>query len=344
MASSTLPASLFQSLVHFAPDGILVADRDGIIVFASAQAEQLFGYAREDLVGSPVERLIPERLRDGHRQLRDGYARSPHARPMGVGLALMARRRDHSEFAVEVSLAPVYTDHGMFIAAIVRDVSAQRDLERARRHLEAEAEIERERNRIAADLHDGVMQTMYSVGLQLSSFLRRSTTVNDLERTGIEQTIGELNQAIEDVRRYVQALHPAEFDGDLRSSLDGLVRLFAVTSGIDASFESDIEVCQLDPGRGFELFLLAREALSNSSRHAQATTVSVTLREADDEIVLVIHDNGIGFDSDAPSPDGHYGLHNMRSRAVAAGATLGFESGNGFGTDVRVRVPTAPIG
>ncbi|MGE0230033.1 MAG: PAS domain S-box protein [Dehalococcoidia bacterium] len=202
-----LPGSVFRSLVHFAPDGFLVVGRDGVIIFANAQSEGLFGYSREELIGSPVERLLPERFRADHVELRSRYARAPRPRPMGSRMELKARRRDNSEFDVEISLAPVYTDDGMLVSVTVRDVSEQRDLESERRHLLAEAEIERERNRIAGDLHDGVMQAMYSVGLQLTSFLHDANAVTPEERERITTAIQELNGAIGDVRRYVQDLH-----------------------------------------------------------------------------------------------------------------------------------------
>ena len=191
--SNPLPGSVFQSLIHFAPDGFLVVDRAGMVVFANAQAEVLFGYSREELMGTPVERLIPERFRASHLDLRGRYSRVPRARSMGTGLALKARRRDGSEFDVEISLAPVYTDEGLLVSVTVRDVTEQRELEEERRRLLGATQIERERDRISADLHDGVMQTMYSVGLLLTNFLYETPTLTDGERGRIDDAIKELN-------------------------------------------------------------------------------------------------------------------------------------------------------
>lgn len=338
-----LPGSVFQSLVHFAPDGFFVVDRDGVIVFANAQAETLFGYSREDLVGLPVERLLPERFRARHVDHRVSYARTPRARPMGSRMALKARRRDNSEFDVEISLAPVYTDDTMLVSVTVRDVTDQREAENERRHLLAKAEIEGERNRIAGDLHDGVMQAMYSVGMQLTSFLYDASALTHEERGRINAAIGELNQAIGDARRYVQDLYPAEFDGDLRTSLEDLTRLFAATSGIETSFVSE-PLCELKPAVGFELFLLAREALSNVRRHAEASNLLVKLDQEQEVLSLTIRDDGVGFDSRAAVSDGHLGVRSMRRRADAAGARIEFGSAPGAGTEIRVQVPCADGG
>ena len=340
MTSDPLPASIFQSLVHFAPDGFFVVDGAGIIVFANAQAEALFGYSREELIGLSIEQLVPERFRGGHVDVRSTYSRAPRTRSMGSGLALKARRRGGSEFDVEISLAPVYRDEGMLVSVTVRDVSEQRRLEEERRSLLAKTEIERERNRIAGDLHDGVMQAMYGVGLSLTNVLLTAPHLSTEEKAALEATIRQLNTAIEDVRRYVQDLHPADFDGNLPGSLQSLLGLFAAASGIQSTFENGLSDEQsLDPTRAFQVYLLAREALSNVRRHADASTVTVALSDEGGAIALCVSDNGIGFDPTAAAPEGHFGLQNMRSRAEEAGGHLDIRSAPGEGTEVRVLLP-----
>jgi len=340
MDTSPLPDSIFRSLVHFAPDGFLVADHAGVIVYANAQTEPLFGYTRDELIGEPIERLIPQDLRAIHMEHRADYREAPRARAMGSLMALRARRRDGSEFPVEVSLAPVYTDDEMFVSATVRDMSAQRHLEEERQRLLGEVQVQRERDRIAGDLHDGVMQTMYGVGLRLTGILGRATGLGQTEHLDIEETIGYLEAAIVDVRRYVQDLYPLEFDGDLRSSLESMVRVFETDSAVRASFDCDVEACDLDQARGFELFLLVREALSNIRRHAEASSVIVRLHEEEGALILGVVDDGVGFDT-SRSFDGHFGLPNMRRRARTVGAEFEVQSAPGDGTRVMLTVPLA---
>jgi len=90
----TIPEALFRTLIQFAPDAFLVTDSAGRIVFANAQAERIFGYERKELVGSHIERLVPDQLRGTHEAHRARYIASPQARPMGIGLQLTARRRE----------------------------------------------------------------------------------------------------------------------------------------------------------------------------------------------------------------------------------------------------------
>jgi PAS domain S-box-containing protein len=126
---SNEPPDEFRELVESAPDGILVCDRDGTIVLVNAQIERIFGYPRDELVGKRIETLIPERFTARHPQHVASYAGAPRSRPMGGGLALFGRRRDGSEFPVEISLSPIRAAAGTRIAAAVRDISDRRRIE-----------------------------------------------------------------------------------------------------------------------------------------------------------------------------------------------------------------------
>jgi PAS domain S-box-containing protein len=122
---------LFRNLVENGPDGMVIVDSRGKIQMVNAQTEKLFGYKRDELLGQPVELLVPEHLRDTHASERRAYTQGPHARTMGQDLQLLAVRKDGSQFPVEVSLSPVETEDGLLVAAAVRDVSARKRGEQA---------------------------------------------------------------------------------------------------------------------------------------------------------------------------------------------------------------------
>lgn len=117
---------LFRGLLESAPDAVVIADSAGRIVLVNSQTQQLFGYARGELVDRPVEMLVPERLAHRHQVHRQGYFRDPRARPMGARLALFGRRKDGSEFPVEVSLSPLVTDEGTLAISAIRDVTGRK--------------------------------------------------------------------------------------------------------------------------------------------------------------------------------------------------------------------------
>src|ERR671919_1565662 len=124
-------AGLTEQLIEASPDGVVIIGPDGLIQLVNAQTEKLFGYRREELIGRPVEMLVPERARDHHPSHRGGYFERPSTRPMGAGLDLTARRKDGREFAVDIALSYLHTDEGGLVSAAVRDITDRRDAEAA---------------------------------------------------------------------------------------------------------------------------------------------------------------------------------------------------------------------
>ncbi|GAA4605986.1 PAS domain S-box-containing protein [Actinoplanes octamycinicus] len=132
--------AMFEGLLEAAPDAIIGVTRDGTVTLINAQAERLFGYRREELLGRSVEVLVPERFRAGHSRHRDGYFAHPRIRPMGAGAALAAVRKDGTEFPAEISLSSVDTDHGMIVTTAIRDVTDRLIAQAERERLIGQAE------------------------------------------------------------------------------------------------------------------------------------------------------------------------------------------------------------
>jgi PAS domain S-box-containing protein len=127
-------AGLFGGLLEAAPDGIVISDHRGVIRVVNPAAERLFGYDAGELVGNPIEILVPDALRARHMGRRTAYTAHPTTRRMGIGLQLQGRRKDGSEVPTEISLSPLETSEGRFIVSAIRDVGERRDVERMLQH------------------------------------------------------------------------------------------------------------------------------------------------------------------------------------------------------------------
>jgi PAS domain S-box-containing protein len=157
--SAHVAGEQYHDIIELAPDALLAVDSDGRIALVNQQTERVFGYAREELLGQPIEALIPERSRAAHRHLRAGYMAGPHTRPMGMDLPLFGRRRDGSEFPVEIGLSPLQAGSEFAVVAIVRDITERRRIEAERAAAEAaNQELRKLQTITEAGLHTGLFQ------------------------------------------------------------------------------------------------------------------------------------------------------------------------------------------
>jgi PAS domain S-box-containing protein len=125
--------STIERLFEFSPDAILVADEQGVMRAVNPRAEELFGYSSEELIGQPVEMLVPVRFRGGHPRHRENYNAAPRARQMGAAMSLFGLRKDGTEFPVDIMLKPISTDAGPAVLSFVRDATEQRAAQKAMR-------------------------------------------------------------------------------------------------------------------------------------------------------------------------------------------------------------------
>ncbi len=330
---------LFRYICEAAPDGIVVVDAQGRIVLANERAEKLFGYTREEMSGATVDMLLPQALRSHHLSHREAYMRRPGTRPMGTNLQLLAQRRDGSEFPVEISLSPFSTGDASLVISIVRDITDRRRLESEREQLRTIAETERERQRIAMDLHDGIIQSIYAVGLNLETAAADVESAPDEAIVQVNQAIDRLNDTIRDLRSYILDLRPVRYGGDLLESLNGLIAEFQANSLIDTVIEVAPDLPGLLVEQETAIFHIAQEALNNARKHSRATRLSIQIRGVDGVVRIEIEDNGTGFDPGADLPEEHRGMRNMLSRAASVGGMLRVETAPGAGTNVMVEMP-----
>jgi signal transduction histidine kinase len=209
------------------------------------------------------------------------------------------------------------------------------ETQQAQREL-ARLELLEERERIAKELHDGVIQSLFAVGMSLQGV---AGTVHDAEVAGrIEGSVEDIDRAIRDLRNYIFGLRPGILaDRQLGQALKELAIEFQDRTEVLTIVSVDEEVASELAGRAADVVQLTREALSNIGRHASATSCRVSLRRTDRGAELEIDDDGVGFDVAQPAPG--MGLENLKARVEGLGGALAIVSVAGEGTTVRAALP-----
>ena len=197
-----------------------------------------------------------------------------------------------------------------------------------------------ERERIGADLHDGVIQRIYGVNLSLDEVPELVATQPDEAARRVEQAIDALNATIGEIREFIFILRPpGEAAAGLVPALHALGAEVRLQAGLSVEVAAETDA-RLGADTIRELVSVVREALSNTARHAAATRAQVSVREADGQLELEVSDDGRGFDAAATRDVGHRGLVNMRRRVERLGGTLDVSSRPGAGTRIIVTLPT----
>ncbi|MFV2045452.1 MAG: GAF domain-containing sensor histidine kinase [Anaerolineales bacterium] len=197
-----------------------------------------------------------------------------------------------------------------------------------------------ERSRIGMDLHDGVIQSIYAVGLTLESAQMILEERPDDARELLNQSIAGLNGAIRDIRNFILDLRPRRFEGDLTMGIARLVREFQANAMVEVDVTAPDEMSEsISPDVSQAVFLTAQEALANIARHARASSAALELTREADFIRLNVTDDGRGFDIQQQDQTVGHGLANMRARAEELGGSFEVESGLEEGTTIKLQLP-----
>lgn len=321
-------------VVEAMPDGVVIVNHAGEILLVNREMERLLGYRREELLGQPIEMLLPATEQDVHVHHREGYQQAPHRREMGRGLDLRARRGDGSCFPVEISLAPAQITGEDVVIATVRDVTANRLADSELAAARQRVMLAEDHERIARDLHDTVIQRLFAAGLSLQSVL---PIVPDAAKVKIERIIDDQDDAIRELRTAIFGLSSKRSAGrTIRVVVNQLVDDASRVLGFRPTLHFNGVLDSIDEEVTNEVAAIVRESLSNVARHAQANKVEVSLSHIGERLAVVVADDGEGI------PSSHRlgsGLLNMHDRAARLHGSCTVTSGEGTGTTVRWQVP-----
>ena len=359
----------FRIVLDAAPNAMIMVDSAGVISFANASAGTVFGYSLNELIGRPIETLIPERFRDRHAGYREGFLSEPSHRAMGAGRDLFGRRKDGSEFPVEVGLNPIHTTEGLLVLASVIDITArkQAELEHQRQNMEL-ARVGRVAvmGELAASLAHEVNNPVGAIVANASAGQRLIAA----GKIGTEELTELLADIVADGRRageVIQGIRNMVRKGEARRSLipigDTIRQLLRIVHA-DAIGREVKMTAKVGPDTGqvwgdpvqllqvlLNLALNAVEAMSAVRPDARRLFIRAG-RDGNGDILVSVRDSGPGFPSGmaeqlfepffSTKSDGTgMGLAISRSIIEAHGGTLSGENCDGGGACFTVRLPQA---
>jgi PAS domain S-box-containing protein len=308
-------------LVESAPDGIVVVDPSGAIVMVNSETERLFGYSRDEMLGQPIELLVPARFRHAHVHDRDAYMSRASVRPMGAGRFLTGHTKEGAEFPVEISLSPIATTGGQMVMSIVRDITERR---RADELIQASL---REKEALLKEIHHRVKNN-----LQVTSSLLRlqaAAIADPAAREMFQETENRIRSMALVHEKLYQSTNLSRIDlGDyLRSLADLLYRSSAIAPE-NVVIDVTGSAIHLEIDDAVPCGLIANELLSNALKHAfpggRQGRIEVHLADRPDgSIFMSVSDDGVGLPNDfQPDRAETLGLHLVEALARQLDGTV----------------------
>jgi PAS domain S-box-containing protein len=362
----------FRLVVEASPNGIVLVNAQGHIVLVNARAEKLFGYGREELIGQGIELLVPERFRGEHPAYRTGFHAAPAARSMGAGLELFARRKDGTEFPVEIGISPIQSPEGTLVLSVIVDISARKQAEaEARRHREELAHLSRVAimGEMAGSLAHELNQPLTGI-VNNASAGRRFIAKGRADLPKLESLFeavvadgrraGEIIRAIRGmVRKGEEVRRPVNLN-DVIANVLRFVRSDALEGHCALVTEPDPELPLVEADLVqlqqvlLNLVVNAFEAMRETSV-AERRVIIRTERESDGRVRVSVRDFGIGLPAEEPQRifeqffstkrEGMgMGLAIARSIITAHGGELAAANAQGGGACVHFSLPVIAEG
>lgn len=339
-----------RGILDSAMDAIITVDERQHIVLFNAAAEAVFVCPRAEAMGAPLAGFIPERFRAGHAaHIRRFGETDTSTRRMGVQRIVTGLRRNGEEFPIDASISQITAGGQKFYTVILRDVTQRVQAEQALRQSQAELHElataanqlrEQEKRRVARELHDELGQALTGLKMDIVWVKNKLQTPPAPVAGKLQAMEALLDGAVAATRRISADLRPMMLDDlGLMPATEWLVQNFTERTGIACRLTIADAGLELKDPHATTVFRILQEALTNITKHAQASSAEITLGHNDREIVIDVRDNGVGFSPQTPRKRDSYGLIGLRERVYLLGGKVEIDSAPGMGTHIEARIP-----
>ncbi len=347
-------AARVSGILESAMDAIITIGEDQRVVIYNEAAEKVFLWPRTGVIGQPLDKLIPARLRASHAGHVARFGQTGiTSRRMGDHTVLTGLRADGTEFPIEASISQLTEDGQKFFTVILRDVTervtALNALSHSREELRTFAAAasslrEQERTRIARELHDELAQSLTALKMDVTWLSERLPGNSEALEAKLHTMSQMLDVTVAATRRISADLRPLMLDDlGLVPAAEWLVQGFRSRSGVACELNISREHFDLPEPYATAIFRILQESLTNAARHANATLVEVTLGREEGCVMLTVQDNGDGFVTADPRKPLSFGLLGLRERVYLLDGEVSIESTPATGTRIEVRIPVAEV-
>lgn len=327
--------AVLNTIAETAHEAILLVDTQGIIQYVNQCTTTIFGFDTEEMTGKHISIIMPSSQQENDDIYNADMLQTGFRKIAGIGQQLTGQRKDGSHFPIHLRTGEVSLKQTQLFAAVIMDLSTQQKLQREILELP-----ERERQRIGEELHDGLGQQLTGLTMLAESLLNKASRP---EHQLAAQLASGLHDALTQVRAMSRGLMPIQIYSDgFIISLQEIAENIEHQSSIPIHLQIDENIQIAEDETATHLYRIVQESLNNAVKHADASSITVSLKQERDHGLLEITDDGIGISPDLENSNG-LGLNIMRHRCGMFDGEISINPAGHRGTQIRCRFPINPL-